>query len=569
MGLVKKGIVFVALAIQFLQPAAAEEIHDASQRGDYDRVRELLEKNSALVDQKDSSWGRTPLHWAAHGGHFDVIRLLVKKGADVNAADNSGGTALHAVASRGHMEAAKYLIGEEADINPIDASGRTPLACAVTGSHQGLVEWLVSRGAFVPIGGEEGRRLFHAAASRGDRPLVEWMVARGVDFSSENGNGGSLLHSASEGGLTGLIDKLIEKGFAVNESCRYGLTPLHYAAAMGHKEAAVILLKNKADVDAATLAGERPLHLSRKSGRESISRYLMARGAATDPPAFPDLRGEYLGQKKPGGKVELFGLGIISSKDWEHAAPDFSPDGKEVYWTSISDRMRILRMVCQEGKWTAPELAPFTGVDGCYPRFSRDGTRLYYISYRPLKAGEKNPGFGVSLWYVERTETGWSEPRPVGPPVNTGNIFGFSLTADNTLYYADGGGASFDIFRSKFFGGKYTEPERLGEAVNSPYAEDEPFVAPDESYIIFKSMRPGGFGGADLYICFRQKAGSWTTARNLGPMINTPYAERFPSVTRDGRFFFFGSDRNGNRGDIYWTDARFIAGLKPKNLKKN
>lgn len=445
--------------------AVADEIHDAAQKGDLQRVRELLEANPNLANQKDSGFGRTPLHWAARGVHLDVLRLLLEKGADPKAEDNSGITALH---------------------------------------------------------------------------------------------------SACEGGLAKIVEILIEKDFYVNKPDRYGFSPLHYTARNGHKETAEVLLRNKADINAANLAGERPVHLARRAGKQDFAAMLIALGADPGPQRFPDLRGEYLGQQKPGKKPEIFAVGIVSSIDWEHSSPAFSPEGREVFWTSISDGMNIFLMSKKDAGWTAPALASFSGFEDCYPRFSPDGKRLYYVSYRALKEGQKNAGIGINLWSVRRTERGWSEPRPVGPPFDNGNIFGFSMTDDGTVYFTDAR-SGFDIFRSILINGRYAAPEKLGPSVNSENVEDEPFISPDESYLIFKSMRPGGLGDADLYISFRRADGSWSEAKNLGPDINTEHAERFPSVTCDGKFFFFGSDRDGNRGDIYWVSSEFIEGLRPEN----
>jgi ankyrin repeat protein len=563
---------FVLVGLMFLMicpvGGKAEDIHDAAQKGDLQKVRALLETNQELVNQRDSGFGRTPLHWAARGVHLDVLRLLLEKGADPNAVDNSKIAALHSVSSRGHKEAAELLLAKGADVNAMDEFGKTPLAYAITGSHKELAEFLVSKGATVPIQGEAGRRLLHDASSQGDKALAEWMVAKGVDVSTQNGNGGTLLHSLSEGGLAELASQLIDRGLAVNKRDRYGFSALHYAARNGRQDVAGILLQNKADINAVNLAGESPLHLARRAGKKDLAEILIAHGASQAAPHFPTLKGEYLGQRKPGEKPELFACGIISSVDWEHSSPSFSPDGREVFWTSISEGMKIFRMRLENGCWTAPEPAPFTGYDDCYPRFSPDGRRLYYVSYRPLNKGEKNSGWGINLWLVERTGKGWPEPRPVGPPFDTGNIFGFSMTDDATFYYTDGG-TGFDLYRSKLVGGRYAGPDKLSDMINSEGMEDEPFIAPDESYLIFTSMRPGGFGGADLYTSFRRKDGSWTEAENLGSRINTPGAERFPSVTRDGKYFFFGSDRNGNRGDIYWMKAGFLNGLRPKDLKRH
>lgn len=141
--------------------------------------------------------------------------------------------------------------------------------------------------------------------------------------------------------------------------------------------------------------------------------------------------------------------------------------------------------------------------------------------------------------------------------------------------------------------GKYSPPENIGNhenAINTDYHEVDPFIAPDESYLIFTSNRPGGFGDADLYICYRKPDGAWTKAINMGPSINTEAVEFCPSVTPDGKYLFFSSNRllfqrysnhpisydekikildspGNGRGDIYWVSAKIIESLKPKELK--
>lgn len=270
-------------------------------------------------------------------------------------------------------------------------------------------------------------------------------------------------------------------------------------------------------------------------------------------------KGSYLGQVHPGDTPETFSPGLVSSSDWEHAAPQFSPDGNEVHWAIVSEGIQLVRMRCVNDSWSEREYTPFAeGEDACYPWFSQDGSRLYFISYKLLKEGEKNPGYGINLWFVDRSGEEWSDPIPVGYPFNNGNIFGFSIAESGTIYYTDGTDGAFDIYRSELIHGKYTKPEKLSDAVNSSQNEDEPFIAPDESYLIFKSMKPDGYGQADLYVSFRNSDGSWKEARNLGPSINTEHGERFPSVTRDGKLFFFGSNRNGDKGDIFWMDASIL-----------
>ena len=83
--------------------------------------------------------------------------------------------------------------------------------------------------------------------------------------------------------------------------------------------------------------------------------------------------------------------------------------------------------------------------------------------------------------------------------------------------------------------------------------EADVFIAPNESYMIFCSIREDGFGQGDLYISFKKDDNNWTTAKNMGATINTKYHELCPVVTRDGKYFFFTSNQ-----DIYWVDAKVI-----------
>lgn len=83
-------------------------------------------------------------------------------------------------------------------------------------------------------------------------------------------------------------------------------------------------------------------------------------------------------------------------------------------------------------------------------------------------------------------------------------------------------------------------------------------MAADESYLIFCSTKPGGYGRDDFYISFRNEKGSWSKPVNMGEKINSPGSDNRPYITPDGKFFFFTSMKRGNR-DIYWVDAEIIA----------
>ena len=275
---------------------------------------------------------------------------------------------------------------------------------------------------------------------------------------------------------------------------------------------------------------------------------------------FPLLKESYLGQKPPGELPELFMPGIISNCDL-HSSVYFSPDGKEVYFSKLkeSNTWYIVFMREKNGQWTEPQSL----CKGLTPFLSPDGKTLLFSTQ------------DWDLWKMERSGNHWSAPINLGSTINFARRQdGPSVTRDGTLYYCTAYQNAKGIVRSTFKDGNYNEPQALGSAVNSNHNEGFPFIAPDESYIIFSSFRPGSYGQGDLYVSFRNDDGTWTAARNLGPKINSEAKDRFRCVSPDGKYLFFNSNRVSRLnaksiadgpGNIYWVDAKIIEELNPKN----
>lgn len=282
------------------------------------------------------------------------------------------------------------------------------------------------------------------------------------------------------------------------------------------------------------------------------------------------VRGDYLGQEPPRSVPVLFAPGLVSTKLSAHSYPSFSPDGDQVYWsayaTSFRDQ-RILFMSREGGAWSEARIARFSGIlgDGA-PVFSPDGTKLFFNSMRPLET-DGLPGRGAT-WVVERKGSGWGEPKPLPSVINSGRVsMQVSVVKNGTIYFAAWRGERArhaDIYRSRFTGGEYAPPERLGDRINSKHQEVAPYVAPDESYLIFTSIdRPDGLGSGDLYVSFREEDGGWSAARNMGAPVNTPHLEAFAGVSPDGKYLFFTSERDG-RSAVYWVDAGVIRPPVPR-----
>jgi len=103
--------------------------------------------------------------------------------------------------------------------------------------------------------------------------------------------------------------------------------------------------------------------------------------------------------------------------------------------------------------------------------------------------------------------------------------------------------------------------------VNTGKFTAHPFIAPDESYLIWDSEREGGYGDSDLYISFRQMDGSLGPAINMGDEVNSDKWDAYASVTPNGKYILFNramGDDNDNV-DIYWVNAKIIENLRPKS----
>ncbi len=280
---------------------------------------------------------------------------------------------------------------------------------------------------------------------------------------------------------------------------------------------------------------------------------------------FPQLKGPYLGQKPPGLTPVIFAKDIVSTGKSELSCA-FTPDGLELYFTIWeAGNTTLMTMKQQKGRWNKPSVVWFSGhYSDVDPYVTFDGKRLYFSSTRPLH------GTGSSkdsdLWYVERTEPGqWGTPTHLETPNTSGkDDYYTSMTRGGTLYFSvfETHGSPGDIYHSQWEKGQYTAPERVKGSVNTEFNEHDPFVAPDESYLIFTSNRPGGYGKEDLYITFREPGGTWTEVRNMGKSINSSGYDFCPMLSPDNKYLFFTRNINRN-GDIYWVDAKIIQEFQP------
>ncbi len=597
MGSRKKIITILFILFTFVIPSLAEDIHEAVKTGDIERLKKILGENPSLVNSPDKD-KMTPLHHAVDTENLKVISLLISHEADVNAVNYKKETSLHIAVFKGNADAVKLLLKHGADHTKRDMHDRIPLlyACGVGKSIE-AVKLLIDAGSDVNDKNSRGETIILSALYAGQKEIIDLLIDRGAtlpndkeilqrilyvtasnnlkrpfDIAVEKSEKQDMewwkvipIHACAQGGSVEIAKALIDKGANFGQKNRYGLEPLHIASENGRTEFVEFLLSMGAEIDSPSLMGKTALHFAQENEHSDLAALLVRKGASQAPPQFPILKGDYLGQPKPGDTPRMFAPGIVSDYSSEHSPAVFSPDLKEVYWTR-GFRGPILYMKQENGVWTAPKSAPFCSEYGDgEPIFSPDGKKLFFLSSRPLKPG--GPSDKENMWYVARTQDGWSEPNPVSPLINAFDLHWlFSLAHNGTIYFSSPSGDSLgmrDIYSSRFVNGKYEEPKNLGTIINTTGNDHTPFIAPDESYLIYvspgKSSSPGG---AKFHISYRNTDGTWMEPVSLGQKINSLRAGLCPAVTPDGKYMFFIS-----QGDIYWVSAKIIQDLKPKELK--
>ena len=111
---------------------------------------------------------------------WSQVRSLIENGADVNVRDpDTGYTALHLAAGAGNMEIVKFLVAKGADVNAANEGGWTPLHCAIAPGRRDLVQWLIANGADVNKSVDGGQRLWRSQPTAGPKRSLNYFLRKG------------------------------------------------------------------------------------------------------------------------------------------------------------------------------------------------------------------------------------------------------------------------------------------------------------------------------------------------------------------------------------------------------
>ncbi len=200
------------------------------------------------------------------------------------------------------------------------------------------------------------------------------------------------------------------------------------------------------------------------------------------------------------------------------------------------------------------------------PIMSADESVIYFTSTRKDNAGN----YMEDIYSFNKKDGIHAFPENTGTPINTelhDATCGISVSGQELFLYRPTGGG--DIYYSKLSGTKWETPEKLSKNINTSKRETQASLSADGKYLYFASNRKGGYGGLDIYVCKKEKDGTWGKAKNLGKNINTKYDEESPCIHPDEQTLYFSSKGHGSMGgyDIFYSKLKKAGSwLEPKSM---
>jgi len=437
---------------------------------------------------------------------------------------------IHRSACNGNLQRVDSLL-QHNDVNVLDDNGRTPLLYATGCRKPKVFDLLISRGADVNIGDKNSL----------------YPILFATDFQNDK-----------------FIDSLLAHHVNVNVQGKHGDSPLHKSVIQGNVATTKKLIAAKANLDIVNKRGNTVLEIALREEYDTIAELLISKGADKSRIKKIELKGKYLGQEIPELTPKMFAPNVVSTENYNHTGV-FHPNEKEFYFTSSLRKIQTEALMVtrkKNGVWTKPKRLEIFGDTKEFDAFiTQDGKKLFYCSNRKVR--ETDTIQNADIWMMERNGDSWGKPIHLGNEVNSPKNDWFPTVSNKgTLVFSPSIGRDGKIVYSTLKDGVYQKPIPFGENINSPESYNyDPLIAPDESFLIFASRREGNLGGADLYISFKKKDGTWTKAKNMGEGINTKTTDYAASLSPDGKYFFYTSNVAGS-SDIYWVSSEIIENLK-------
>jgi hypothetical protein len=195
------------------------------------------------------------------------------------------------------------------------------------------------------------------------------------------------------------------------------------------------------------------------------------------------------------------------------------------------------------------------------PAVSFDGNTIAYTERR---------GLANAIYFSKKERGRWQPPIEITMEINAGeDCSTCSLNNDGTelfLYKED----NFDgnIYSSSFVNGAWAPIRKLNKNINTKYYESHAGISADGKKLYFSSNREGGQGQLDIYVAEKDASGDWGQAVNLGAAVNTPFNEDTPMIAKNDSVLYFSSEGHLSMGgyDIFKSQKLGNVWKTPQNL---
>jgi ankyrin repeat protein len=237
-------------------------------------VNVLLDKCTPDLEYRDTQHNCTPLIWAVYFGREAIVKLLIGKGASLEAVDRPyKRTPLLWAAFRGSLKAAELLLEPSQErqlIHAKDVDGNTALALAYAEKHMLIAKALLHYGADPNLNIKSGPPLLVSAIEGGDEDFVRLLVAKGADVQCLRLDGVPALSVAVYDKSLAMIQLLIDNEANVQASDPQGRTPLIWAIKRCRDDVVKLLINEGANTNVADSDGLTAQYWAQRTKREKI-----------------------------------------------------------------------------------------------------------------------------------------------------------------------------------------------------------------------------------------------------------------------------------------------------------
>lgn len=264
-----------------LQETSFEKIVWAVYHGHHAFLDFFLERETVSVNQLPKADGpETLLEVAIRMNYIEVVKRLLKYGANPNIKGTGKWYPLHWAVYVGSKDCVKMLLNQEVQVNVKDDSEISPLHVAAFCGQDEIVELLLTRGARInAVEKKFGLSALHIAVLQNQISTSEVLLNRGANVKGHDAHNRTLLHWASAHNKSDIAALLLKKGINVNAKDSLGRTALHWAVQCGYMDMVTVLVENGAKVSEEDKYQNKPMLLAAYTNNSKMVTYLFEHGA--------------------------------------------------------------------------------------------------------------------------------------------------------------------------------------------------------------------------------------------------------------------------------------------------